>query len=240
MATLPFLSRQVAAMIQLQLLTGMRPGEVVPMRGIDIDTTGKLWLYRPARHKTQYLGHERIIFIGPRAQRILSPFLKPDLTAFLFSPADAEAERRAKKHQLRRTPLSCGNVPGTNVKRRPAKEPKDCYSVGSYLRSIKYACDRAFPLPEHLQPRILVDGKRETLKAWRAHWTPAEKAEMKAWRKVHHWHPHQLRHSAATNLRKNYGLEPAQVILGHKTLTVTQVYAERNIEVAMQIMSEVG
>jgi site-specific recombinase XerD len=70
--------------------------------------------------------------------------------------------------------------------------------------------------------------------------TPAEKAEIKAWRKAHSWHPHQLRHSAATNLRRDFGLEPAQVILGHKTLSVTQVYAEKNVEAAMRVMAEVG
>ena len=36
-AVLPHVSRQVAAMIQLQLLTGMRPGEVVLMRPVDVD-----------------------------------------------------------------------------------------------------------------------------------------------------------------------------------------------------------
>jgi hypothetical protein len=47
-------------------------------------------------------------------------------------------------------------------------------------------------------------------------------------------------HTAATNLRKEYGLEAAQVILGHKTLTVTQIYAEKNVEAAQRIMAEVG
>jgi hypothetical protein len=35
-------------------------------------------------------------------------------------------------------------------------------------------------------------------------------------------------------------LEAAQVILGHKTLAVTEVYAEKNVAAAMRIMSEVG
>jgi site-specific recombinase XerC len=54
------------------------------------------------------------------------------------------------------------------------------------------------------------------------------------------WSPHQLRHNAATSLRKQFGLEAAQVILGHRTLTVTQVYAEKNVQAAMRVMSEVG
>jgi integrase len=43
--TLPYMPRQVSAMVQLQLLTGMRPGEVTIMRAIDIDMTGDVWLY---------------------------------------------------------------------------------------------------------------------------------------------------------------------------------------------------
>ena len=50
------------------------------------------------------------------------------------------------------------------------------------------------------------------------------------WRRQHVWHPHQLRHNAATRLRKEFGLEAAQVILGHKTLAVTEVYAGRSVE----------
>ena len=52
--------------------------------------------------------------------------------------------------------------------------------------------------------------------------------------------PHQLRHNAATRLRKDYGLEAAQVILGHKTLAVTEIYAEKNLQAAQKIMGEVG
>jgi len=50
------------------------------------------------------------------------------------------------------------------------------------------------------------------------------RAKRAAWRQLHVWHPHLLRHNAATRLRKEFGLETAQVILGHKTLAVTEVY----------------
>jgi integrase len=43
-------SRQVWAMVELQLLTGMRPGEVCRLRTCDLDTSGKVWLYNPPRH----------------------------------------------------------------------------------------------------------------------------------------------------------------------------------------------
>ena len=49
-------------MIQLQRLTGMRPGEVTIMRGCDLVTTNKAWTYRPGTHKTEHHGRERTIY----------------------------------------------------------------------------------------------------------------------------------------------------------------------------------
>ncbi|QDT65632.1 tyrosine-type recombinase/integrase [Calycomorphotria hydatis] len=58
--------------------------------------------------------------------------------------------------------------------------------------------------------------------------------------KIDRWSPNRLRHSRATDLRRKYGLEAAQVILGHSQADVTQVYAERDHEKARQVMMEVG
>jgi len=41
--------------------------------------------------------------------------------------------------------------------------------------------------------------------------------------KVPNWHPNQLRHNAATSLRKEFGLDVARVILGHSSPAVTEV-----------------
>lgn len=42
------------------------------------------------------------------------------------------------------------------------------------------------------------------------------------------WHPHQLRHNAATELRKKFGIEAARIILGHRPATVAEVCAEKD------------
>ncbi len=73
--TLPHLKPAIADMVRLQRLTGMRPGELVIMRPADIDRTGDVWEYRPQRHKTQHRGKSRTIYIGPRAQEILAPWV---------------------------------------------------------------------------------------------------------------------------------------------------------------------
>ena len=54
------------------------------------------------------------------------------------------------------------------------------------------------------------------------------------------WHPHSLRHSAATEIRGRYGLEGAQAVLGHSELETSQIYAEKSLEAARQIMREIG
>jgi len=54
------------------------------------------------------------------------------------------------------------------------------------------------------------------------------------------WHPHQLRHNAATRIRKEYGLEAAQLILGHAKADVTQLYAEINREKALEVAKQIG
>ena len=57
---------------------------------------------------------------------------------------------------------------------------------------------------------------------------------------VDHWSPNQLRHSRGTELRRTYGLEAAQTVLGHRRADVTQIYAERDYGLARKVMREVG
>lgn len=57
---------------------------------------------------------------------------------------------------------------------------------------------------------------------------------------IEKWSPNQLRHTAATEIRKQFGLEAAQVVCGHQTADVTQVYAERDLDLAIQVAKAVG
>jgi integrase len=54
------------------------------------------------------------------------------------------------------------------------------------------------------------------------------------------WHPNQLRHNAATMLRKEFGLDVARVILGHSSPAVTEIYADVDREKAMLVVERVG
>lgn len=112
--------KPVAAMAQLQLLTGMRPGEVTRMTAGQISMAGPTWFYRPSQHKTQHHGLDRVIGLGPRSQLILEPWLTGNPNAFLFSPAAARPDRKTG-----------------------ARLPGDHYTVTAYTASIKRGCKAA-------------------------------------------------------------------------------------------------
>lgn len=96
-------------MVRFQRLTGCRLGKVCSLRPGDIDTSGDVWSYRPETHKNEHHERQRVIFIGPRAQDVLRPYLLRQSTVYSFSPANSERKRRRDQHEQRTTPLSCGN-----------------------------------------------------------------------------------------------------------------------------------
>jgi integrase len=191
-AVRPYLSRQVNALIDLQLLCGARGGELLVLRPFDIDTTVKIWIGKPVDHKLKYRGVERQIFFGPKAQKVLREFMVRHPKSFLFSPREAEMERRASAATYRRP----NQKP---MKRKTDRRIGELYTSVSYRRAIERACNKA---------------------------------------NVPRWTPHQLRHNAATAIRAEYGIEAAQLILGHASADVTQVYAETNKQKAFSIIPE--
>ncbi len=226
-ATIEHLSSIVADMVRLQRLAGMRPGEVCTMRPCDIDRSGDIWLYRPESHKTEHHGRDRVVPIGPKAQDVLLRYLARDSSMCCFRPIDSVAKRLAESRANRDAPQSRGNRPRIKCKREPKRAPREHYTTDSYGKSIKKGCDKAFPHP--------VLGHRV-----KSSFTDAEKRELRDWQSQHHWAPNQLRHTAATEIRKRHGLEAAQVILGHSQLGVTQVYAERDIAKGMEVARLIG
>jgi integrase len=57
---------------------------------------------------------------------------------------------------------------------------------------------------------------------------------------VPRWHPHQLRHNAATSLRKQQGIELARIILGHSSAFTTEIYAEQDRAAAVEVIAKIG
>jgi integrase len=247
--TLPCMPSVVRAMTRFQLLTGCRPDEACRLRPVDIDMHNpSCWVYRPGsdqgphgQHKTAHHQQDRVVLIGPRAQEVLRPYLGVEPTAFCFSPAAGESARSAERRSCRKTPLYPSHLKRLAAKRKraPRRPPGDRYDTASYRRAIERACDQAFPLPERLAPRPQENGKRESRAAWWAKLTGEERSEVRTWRQTHRWRPNQLRHTRATELRR-HGLDVAKTILGHTKVETTQLYAEKDIAAAMELVSRIG
>ncbi|AQT68052.1 site-specific tyrosine recombinase XerC [Anaerohalosphaera lusitana] len=200
--SLPYMTKVVANMVELQLLTGMRPGELVIMRPCDIEKSEDIWHYCPERHKNDYRGFKRIISIGPRGQEILRPYLLRSPEAYCFSPAESERQRLSKLHQERKTPPGYGNRPGSNRRPEPKRKPGECFTSGTYGNSVRKAVKAA---------------RRDV-----------EKRGGDPDKELPKWTPYQLRHTAATKARKLFNYETAGALLGHSNMSATQIYAERN------------
>lgn len=199
-ATLPHLNRHVRALVEVQRLTGMRPGEVTRLKLSEIDTAGDVWFYRPKKHKTAHKGKSRVIAIGKRAQAIITAFRTKDDTEYLFSPRKAVAEHNAARRAARKTKPSPGEV-RLRAAEKKHRVYKDHYTTHRYDVAVARAAEKAG---------------------------------------VPHWAPNQLRHSFATRVRKEHGLEAVQVSLGHSRADVTQVYAERNEALAAAVAAKIG
>lgn len=122
-ATLPFLPPTVAAMVRVQLLTGMRPGEVCRLRPCDLDANGTVWVFRPPQHKTRHRGKERAVAIGPKAQQVLAAFVPADPTDYYFSPRRAVADGHSRRTAVRKTPKFPSHMARNAAKRVVATYP---------------------------------------------------------------------------------------------------------------------
>jgi integrase len=238
-ATLPHLPRAVETMVRVQLLSGCRPAEICRLDVAHLDMSrSDLWIYRPREHKVAHLGRERIIYFGPQAIELLRPWLRADGKLF-FSPAEGEERRHQARRQSRKSPMTPSQARRNRVK-HSARPRGTAYTTAAYLTAVYRACDKAFPLPESLGPRLLENGRRECRVRWWERLTDEEKEAIRAWRREHRWHPNRLRHRRATEVRSQFGLEAAQVYLGHVRADVAQVYAERDQRLGEEVARRIG
>ena len=149
-ATLPYLNPVAQAMVKFQALVGCRPGEVCLIMPSMVDRSADVWEIHIEKHKTQWRGKKRTLYVGPKAQEILQPFLQCDADSYCFSPAEGVRLANALRHAARTTPLSHGNRPGHRSEKKGgdttpkiARLPGACYSNASYGKAIARACKKA-------------------------------------------------------------------------------------------------
>jgi len=58
--------------------------------------------------------------------------------------------------------------------------------------------------------------------------------------KVELWSPHRLRHTAGTTVRREFGLDACQAVLGHRHAQVSEVYGEVNQAKAVEVALRIG
>jgi hypothetical protein len=215
MDTLPFLNRHVRGLVEFQRLTGCRPGEACSLRWCDIDTTAAVWVYTPPHHKMSYRGRPRVIAIGPQAQKLLAGFPTAAPEDYVFSPRGAVAERNAARAANRKTKYYHSRQGWQKRKAEPKRAAGERYTAASYGHAIKTAVRKA----NERRARLANGGRFDAVPAW---------------------HPNQLRHLRATEARKAFGLEAAQVLLGHAKADVTQIYAEKDADLAATVAAAIG
>jgi integrase len=138
----------VQAILQVQLHSAARAGELVKLRVCDLDKTNPdAWVYQPNTHKGTWKGKIRVIYFGKKAQEILAPFLlkagNPE--AFVFSPARSEAERNAERSENRVTQKWESHMERNEQKRigkGRKRPPGERYTTATYRRAIERACER--------------------------------------------------------------------------------------------------
>ncbi len=218
-ATLPFLSSPLQAVVKLQLLTGARGGEICQMRMSDIDMKGDVWLYRPEHHKTQNKGFDRVIPLGPEAQQIIEPFIRPQIgtaAGYLFRPADgfAELQARRKEAAVWKKPDSFYEKWTRRANPRPFRA---FYHADSYQQAVRLAVKHADKKAHADHPDI-----------------PANEQI------VPFWHPHQLRHTFAVEVVSEHGREAGRTLLGHQSFTSTARYAAPDVTKFLHIVRKIG
>jgi len=153
-------------------------------------------VYRPNSHKLQWLGHDKEVLLGPRAQELLLPWIAGREPAqYLFSPREAAEANARELAKLRKRPSK------RKVRISRKRPPRGHYDDRAYRQAVIRACRRA-GVPE--------------------------------------WSPGRLRHNAGTAVREKFGAEAAQLVLGHRNLSTTEIYAERNRGRYEEIIKEIG
>ena len=112
------------------------------MRSIDLETGGPVWKYRPGSdqgkhgsHKNSWRGHDRIVLIGPRGQEVLRPWLRLNVTEYLFQPCEAVAARNEERRQRRKTPMTPSQARRCR-KSQPRRRPGTRYTPLSYAAAV--------------------------------------------------------------------------------------------------------
>lgn len=206
------LSRTLRIMLDLQLVTGMRPNEVCNISPQFLSHTKRrdVMIYRVPEEadKTDHVDErpQRRVYLGPRAMRLLRLAWPATPAEYFFSPSDAESERMRLRRMARKTKVWESHSNEARRRRRraiqiPPRQLGEKYSPDSYRRAIERACTRAG---------------------------------------VETFTPYQLRHNRAGEIVARASLEIAQEMLGHADIKTTMRYVKVRQSRAIAAAAQIG
>lgn len=243
-ATLPHMQPTPRAAARLQLLTGARAGELLTLKASDLVIGGTVWLYKVQAHKGSWRGKTKTIPIGPRGQEVIAPLLKRCCPI-------CKTVDRAKWIGWRGTTCGpcadrldeaglCGPWPaGVLTETESDYHIFDPAEAVRELRS-RQRSERKTKVQPSQKCRKKKNPKRKARDRYTVHSYDTAIARACKTAGVEHWSSHQLRHTAGTRIRATHGLEAAQILLGHEKADVTQLYAEKNLTLAVKLAAELG
>lgn len=103
----------------------------------------------------------------------------------------------------------------------------EIYHINGPQHAIARACDLMHP-----HPTLRVQDWRKL--------TAEQQAELRAWRKIHRWSLAQIRHSKATRVTEEHGIEAARINAGHSSAAMTAHYARTAILPAVEAARKSG
>ena len=212
-AVLPYLNNPVRALIKLLWLTGARPGELFGLRPHDINRGDTPWVARLNEHKTAWKAKGRVLHFGAEARGVLEPFLLRPASRPLFSPSEGMSDSNRQRRVSRQRKLYDGDV--ERYEREKAGRDRQEFTATYDAKSLRKAVLRAVERCN----RERAKNDEQSIPAW---------------------FPYQLRHAAATRIRKEHGIEASRVLLGHTSAGMTEVYAEADQQRAASIAEQVS
>jgi integrase len=212
--TLHVLRPLLADMVRLQVETGMRPGELVVIRACDIDMTGPVWLYRPGSDQGP-VGQHKTAHHGHERIVPIGPKGQDIIRRHLTTNTQAYLFSPRKLMEERAATMRANRKTKVQPSQRNRRKRMPQRTLGERYSVGSYAHAIRKAIERHNRDKAQAD-------------------------QIPHWHPHQLRHLRALELKREVGLDVARAILGHRSPVITEMYASLDVAKGAEAMQRLG
>jgi len=207
-------------LLDFQLHTGARPGEAIAICPKDVDQSGRCIL--PTGQVVQLDGIWVYIPVNHKTSyrdhsRVI--MIGPQAQELLRPFMDRAPETPCFSPQEALAERAAANDEELALRRRDGVRIGCSYRVDTYRQAVDYAIRKA-------------NGQ---IKAENTDKPEADHEPL-----VERFSPHQLRHNAATRLVAQFGWDITRILLGHRHVDVTRIYAEDDLQKAARAIRDAG